>query len=398
MGAVLLSPVYVLLNLYLIGRMLLWFRTLHSFLGGPLFVVPFLICYILLSLSPIFAAFTRGKLKIRSKQISNYWLGILLYLLIFLLLADLGRILLYLSQGRSVLDPFDPDVYRITGGAVFGVTAILSALGIRNAFRIRKTVYEVTIHKACTTPSLRIALAADLHLGYSVGLRHVQKMRRIIDGIKPDLVLFAGDLFDNEYAAIQNPEKIAAVLRGIQSTCGSYACWGNHDIEELILAGFTFDSGKTPAAGDHNMKQFLKKAGIRLLADETILLENGCYLTGRLDASCLKKSGIRRCSPDELLRGLGPSHPLLVIDHQPSRLPDLAAAGADLVLSGHTHDGQLFPGNLTTRIGWMNSYGKLAIGKMTSIVTSGVGFWGPAMRIGTHNEVVEIRVTFDGDA
>ena len=83
-----------------------------------------------------------------------------------------------------------------------------------------------------------------------------------------------------------------------------------------------------------------------------------------------------------------------MIDHQPSALSELAAADADLVLSGHTHDGQLFPGNITTRIGWKNSCGKLVLGNMTSIVTSGVGVWGPAMRIGTDSEVAEVDVTF----
>ncbi|MCD8021911.1 MAG: hypothetical protein LUF30_02655 [Lachnospiraceae bacterium] len=92
---------------------------------------------------------------------------------------------------------------------------------------------------------------------------------------------------------------------------------------------------------------------------------------------------------------INPDKPFLVIDHQPSQLNELAAAGADLILSGHTHDGQMFPANLITRLGWMNSYGKLEIGTATSIVTSGAGTWGPPIRIGTHNEVVEILVTFD---
>ena len=108
-----------------------------------------------------------------------------------------------------------------------------------------------------------------------------------------------------------------------------------------------------------------------------------------------KKSGTTRLTPAELLRGLDRSKPLIVMDHQPSSLPELSEAGADLVLSGHTHDGQIFPGNLTTRIGWLNSYGKLILGSMTSIVTSGAGIWGPAMRVGTSSEIAEIVVKFN---
>ena len=115
MGAVLLSPLYILLNLYLISRMLLWFSTLHSFLGTPWFIAPFLSCYVLIALSPLMAAFSHGKWKQVSRIISNYWLGTLMYMLIFLLLFDLGRILLRLSRKRSLFDPIDIDSYRISG-------------------------------------------------------------------------------------------------------------------------------------------------------------------------------------------------------------------------------------------------------------------------------------------
>lgn len=80
-----------------------------------------------------------------------------------------------------------------------------------------------------------------------------------------------------------------------------------------------------------------------------------------------------------------------MIDHQPSELTELAEAGADLDLGGHTHDGQLFPGNILTGLMWENACGMKKVGDMYSIVTSGVGLWGPPMRIGTKAEVVIIN-------
>ena len=436
MGAVLLSPLYILLNLYLISRMLLWFGTLHSFLGTLWFVVPFLICYVLIALSPLAAAFGRGKFKQVSRVISNYWIGTLMYMLIFLLLFDLGRILLRLSRKRSLFDPIDIDSYRISGGIIFFGVILLSVYGILHAGKIKKKHYDVKLSRrfrihpdvaltlpasqnqsgsstcdpatghrsqsshtsvtspAASAPSLRIALVADLHLGGNVGLPHARKMKKIIDRMHPDLIIYAGDIFDNDFDAIDKPDEIAAVFRSLSSTYGSYACWGNHDIDEVILAGFTFNSGSAATASDPRMDRFLIDANIRLLKDETVLIGDAFYLIGRLDASCRQKSGIIRKTAAELIQPLDASHPVLVIDHQPSELSELAAAGADLVLSGHTHDGQLFPGNITTRIGWKNSCGKLVLGDMTSIVTSGVGVWGPAMRIGTDSEVVEVDVTF----
>lgn len=459
MGAVLLSPLYILLNVYLAGRLLLWFSTLHSVLGSLWFAVPFTVLYILIALSPLTAAFGRGRLKTVSRVVSNYWFGTLLYLLGLLLLFDLGRVLLLLARRESPFSPIGRDTYRISGAVMITAVALLSAYGISHAARVRKTHYDVTVRKAlsgaapapapandsphtqnakatctaspyeknadaactaapyeknadtaCTAApanhsphtentrtTLRIALAADLHLGGSIGVGHVRQLKRLIDRMQPDLIVFAGDIFDNDFDAIAQPDKIAALLKDMKSTYGSFACWGNHDIDEVILAGFTFDSGSA-AASDPRMDRLLADADIRLLADQTLLVDNSFYLIGRLDASCRKKSGTVRRTAAELTAPLNHCRPILVIDHQPSDLDALAAAGADLVLSGHTHDGQLFPGNLTTRIGWKNSCGKLELGTMTSIVTSGVGVWGPAMRIGTKSEVVEIDVTFTDGA
>lgn len=394
MGAVLLSPLYLLLNVYLISRMLLWFRTLHSFLGSPWFVIPFITCYILLALSPLAAAFAPGKMRGKMRILNNYWLGTLMYLLIFLLLADLVRIFYCLATHQSLFSAIDANSLRITGGIIFSAVLLISIYGISHAAHIKKTSYEVSVQKNASIPELKIALVADLHLGGSIGLKQMQRMKDVIDTIQPDLVVFAGDIFDNDFDAIQNPVEIAALLASIDSTYGSFACWGNHDIDELILAGFTFDSGSDAIRSDPRMDQFLKDSGITLLQDETLLIDHSFYLIGRLDASCKKKSGIIRRSAKELTTALRLDRPVIVIDHQPSELDALADAHADLVLSGHTHDGQLFPGNLTTRIGWKNSCGMIRIQDMTSIVTSGVGVWGPAMRIGTNSEVAEITVHF----
>ena len=82
------------------------------------------------------------------------------------------------------------------------------------------------------------------------------------------------------------------------------------------------------------------------------------------------------------------------MDHQPRDLAEMAEAGVDLDLSGHTHDGQLWPFTLLIQTMWENSYGRLTVESMTSIVTSGLGLWGPNMRVGTNSEIVEIHVTF----
>ncbi len=88
------------------------------------------------------------------------------------------------------------------------------------------------------------------------------------------------------------------------------------------------------------------------------------------------------------------SLPVLVIDHEPGELQELADAGVDADLCGHTHDGQLFPGNLTIKLMWENACGYLKKGDMHSIVTSGVGLFGPNMRVGTKSEICDIMMHF----
>src|SRR5699024_4579548 len=112
------------------------------------------------------------------------------------------------------------------------------------------------------------------------------------------------------------------------------------------------------------------------------------------DYSSRKKSGNIRMSPEELLSGLDHDKPIIVMDHQPKELQELSDAGADLDLCGHTHDGQMFPGNIVTSLIWENSCGYLKKGDMHNIVTSGAGIFGPYMRVGTKSEIVAISVNF----
>lgn len=131
--------------------------------------------------------------------------------------------------------------------------------------------------------SLQVVLAADLHIGYNTGCGRMRTMVEEINVLQPDLVVLAGDIFDNEYEALDNPEELAAILGSIQSRYGVYACYGNHDVSEKILAGFTFPQ-EGEKASDPRMDQLLEEAGITLLRDETVLIDDAFYLCGRADS------------------------------------------------------------------------------------------------------------------
>lgn len=434
MTAIFLAPVYILVNVYIFWRVTGWLKvgfpalqTRRGILASAAVYSFFALSFLIAFLMPPQAAACRVM-----KQIGNYWLGVLLYMILIIVVADVVRLVLLhiLHIDREKL--CTPRVRRIVGRACMALILAVSVLGVVNAGIVRTTPYEITVNKqAGKMDSLKVVLAADLHLGYNIGVRQMQKMVEKINEQDADLVVFAGDIFDNEWEAVEKPDEIAGILRGIRSKYGVYACYGNHDVEEPILAGFTF-GGSESKQSNAEMDSFLEQANIKLLRDEGVLIDGSFYLYGRPDAqrpgaaavgaaagaeanegtaqavSAQTVSGqspqnqtagaseYTRLTPAEITQDMDKSKPILVIDHQPRELTELAAAGVDVDLCGHTHDGQMFPANIIVKLTWKNSYGYLKEGQMHNIVTSGVGLFGPNMRVGTKAEICPIAIRFAG--
>ena len=165
---------------------------------------------------------------------------------------------------------------------------MVSIYGVLHARRVYVRQDPVVIEKSSSLPGLKIALIADLHLGYNSTKSHVRKIVDTINSQNVDLVCIAGDLFDNDYNAIKDPDEVADILSGIKSRYGTYACWGNHDVSEKILAGFTFPQKET-IVRDGRFTEFLHHAGITMLEDETVCIDNAFYLVGRRDKDMAKK-------------------------------------------------------------------------------------------------------------
>ena len=395
MIAIYLSPIYLLLNLYILRWAYLWMGTCHSILRTLGFRLIFAVIYVLLSTSLLTGFLIKNPKSLHRmlKIIGNYFLGIFLYTLVIILLADFGRILLKYVFHASWIH--SRTAFTVAGAICALLILLLSACGIFHAKYIKTTSYDVIINK--TIPertSMKVVLLADTHFGYNAGVLHARELVRKINKQKPDLVCIAGDIFDNEYDAIRNPEKLEKTLRGIKSTYGVYACWGNHDLNEEILAGFTFKhkDGDLSDIKDPRMKKFLKDSNIHILKDESVLINDQFYVIGRKDASLTEKIDETRKAPAQLTEKLDRDKPIIMIDHQPKELQELADAGVDLDLCGHTHDGQTFPGNFTIKLMWENPCGLLSKDNMTNITTSGAGVWGPAMRIGTDSEICSINI------
>jgi uncharacterized protein len=198
-----------------------------------------------------------------------------------------------------------------------------------------------------------------------------------LSDIKPDVVLLLGDIVDGE---------IGPVLRGdlLQyfdySANGAdlYAITGNHEF----------------IGGADNTIPYIESKGIRILKDEMVTLDGGIQLIGRIDRDSRRFYGQERQPLSELMKQVDTTRPLILLDHQPLRLNEAERHNVDLQLSGHTHNGQMWPLNYLTGKIFELSYGYLRKGNTQIIVSSGYGLWGPRVRIGSRSEVLQINVTF----
>lgn len=280
MIAIFLAPVYILLNIYVFCWLIRWMGACtHHFRKRPVRAAV-LVVYSFFALSILLSFFWPVRWL---KTLTNIWFGTVCYILLTVAAADLIRIILkyVVKVDRQRLS--SRRTFVTAGTVCIAVILSVSVYGFLNGKHIRTTEYDVAIDKdAGDIHSMKVVLTADLHLGYNTGNHEMEQMVKKINAQDPDLVVIAGDFFDNDFDALEDPGKIAATLRGIKSSYGVYACYGNHDVQEKILAGFTFNHDEKKAS-DPRMDQFLTDSGITLLRDEGVLVEDSFYLYGRAD-------------------------------------------------------------------------------------------------------------------
>ena len=148
------------------------------------------------------------------------------------------------------------------------------------------------------------------------------------------------------------------------------------------------------AGGVEKAVSYLCDHNITVLRDRFIKIGNAFYLAGREDKSVERFNGHARRALSEILTGIDPSLPLIVMDHQPMDVAEAVNAGADIQVSGHTHNGQLWPFNFITDAIFTVSSGYEKINTSHIYVSSGFGTWGPPVRTNSRSEIVNIRITF----
>ena len=395
MIALFLIPVFIALDAYIFMWFTRWLGAISPFFKKlPVRIV--IAALILLLTADMYIAFPMSNVGAGRtfKMFGNYVLGSLMYIGMAVLLFDLIRVIVKKIRKKKGKNGFSRAAQIISGILVIVITAGTLAYGFINARIVRTTHYEVTVDKdGGALDDLNLVLLADLHMGYNIGVKHIQSMVDAVNAVNPDIIVIAGDIFDNDYDALEDPEKLIEILKTMKAKYGVYVVYGNHDIAEKLLCGFTFSFGGVKEA-DERMDKFIEDCGWINLRDEGVMIADSFYLYGRPDYSKPGAGIDTRKTPEEITADIDPDIPIIVFEHEPKQLQELSDAGVDVDLCGHTHDGQFFPMNISSDILWENGCGYLNKNGMHSIVTSGVGLYGPYMRVGTIAEIVQVDIHF----
>jgi len=345
-----------------------------------IYTIAFLVCATAYIVGRIAERFWSGTLINACTWLGSFWLGAMTYFLLIVVAIDLLRVVNHFL-------PFFPTAMTadwarakigVFCGAIVAVAIILTA-GFINARLPKITTLDLQIAKKVPGLSqLNIVVASDFHLGTLVGARQVNQLSTTIKRLDPDLVLFAGDIFDED----MHPERCTNICNGLttmQPRFGTFTVPGNHE----------YFSGLARA------EQYLNERGIRVLKDSVICIADLFYIIGRADFEQRRFNGKSRLALAELTAALDRSKPIILLDHQPVNLQEAVTNGVDLQISGHTHHGQLWPFNLLTRRVYEVSRGYKRKGLTHFYVSSGFGTWGPPIRTNSRPEIVHIRLHFE---
>jgi Predicted phosphohydrolases len=307
------------------------------------------------------------------------WFILFLHFVVFLLLCDLAKaVVKRINKGKTIRYPGWIKLAYKLGAVALLLTCAVFVYGKYNMYHVVQTDYDVTVDKSLSR-DYTIALIADLHYGISLDAGGLQTTAGSIEAVSPDFVILCGDVVDESTTLAQMKEAFS-ILGGIKARYGVYYVYGNHD------AG-TFRS--PPNFTQDQLSQTIENCGITILTDESVLINDEILLIGRKD----RQFG-ERMSIDELTKDADFTNFLLVADHQPNDYVNLDKAGCDMIVSGHTHGGQIFPFGVLGELSGANdmTYGYRKVGNLNAFVTSGIAGWGFDLRTEKHSEYVLIHI------
>ena len=263
-------------------------------------------------------------------------------------------------------------------------TTMIFGYGYVNIHNVEQKDYDIYTDKNIRAEGYNIAFLSDLHFGTTMDLNQLEDYCRRIEEENPDAVILGGDIVD-ENTSLEQMQSAFKAISGIDNSYGIFFVYGNHD-----KARYSVNS----PFSEEQLSEAVLGNGIRILADDTFELNNELNISGRLDESDSLMYNISRKSATSLFEKSGNSKFNIIIDHQPRGMVENQEAGYDLMLSGHTHAGQIWPVGIFTDVFDKNTvnYGQKTFGNMELVVSSGIAGWGYPVRTEQHCEYVMIHI------
>ena len=223
---------------------------------------------------------------------------------------------------------------------------------------------------------LRIAQFSDLHVGPTIKGDFVKTVVDEINNLHPDMITFTGDLVDGSVEILRDD---VACPEGLKAPLGKFFITGNHEYYSGVYAWI----------------EKVKQLGFDVLLNENRQIIRGdcaLFIAGVTDYRAGGFTEQHPFNPEKAVAGIPQDRVKIMLAHQPKGVERIADAGFDLQISGHTHGGQFFPGNLLARLDQPYISGLYKHQEMWVYVNSGTGYWGPPLRIGTRSEITLLRL------
>ncbi|HZK08514.1 MAG TPA: metallophosphoesterase [Bacteroidales bacterium] len=369
--------IYLGISYYIFQNGLVAMRSFGSATAVTIYIIVFVLAVMMYPLVRIVGKWLPVKLSDALSLAGGMWFAAMLYFTLLLLAIDFVYLLAqWIEPAANYLDAHLAIINAVTFSIVILVVIIMIIYGYQNALRPKMQRLSLDLYKPI--PGLRklqLVFASDIHLGHIIGRHTLQRLVDAINAENPDLVLFPGDLVDEELQPVIDKD-LGVIFEQLKSKYGVFAVTGNHEY----------------IGGADKAVEYLTRHGIRFLRDEAVEIDSAFALAGREDASSSNFIGTKRKRLKEILSGINPQLPIIVMDHQPIALQEAADNGTCLQISGHTHHGQMWPLQAITRRVFRLSRGYMKIMNTHFYVSTGAGTWGPRVRIGNHPEVVSITL------
>jgi predicted MPP superfamily phosphohydrolase len=308
--------------------------------------------------------------------VASVWIGIWWQLLWMSLLVYIVKIILIASGTWMSFSGVNQEMIgRYAFFAVLGIALLMNAYGYYRAASPARIV-EVRVPVENPSPEvqgMRIALASDFHAGTIMNANRVASFCDQISAQNPDLILIPGDIIDTPAEKISD---VVAAFRRLKAKQGVFTSPGNHE----------------DYAGLSSALELIRNSGMKLLMNQTVELSGGLMIAGIEDQNERSRDA-KSPALEELLKGKQIGKVKVLLDHTPTTANMEAAtkAGADLVVCGHTHGGQIWPFSFFTRWAFPLHHGLYPVDDGYVLTTSGIGFWGPPIRIGAPPEIMMIQ-------